>query len=64
VRFVERDGEVVQARPGAAGRGVYTCPDLACFQAATARRGFARVLRRPVRVDPSLARLYTGGSHG
>jgi hypothetical protein len=30
-----------------------------CFERARSRRAFARVLRRTVLVDPSLARLYT-----
>jgi predicted RNA-binding protein YlxR (DUF448 family) len=63
VRFVEQDGRLATGRK-LPGRGAYTCRDLACFERAAQRRGFARVLRRPVRVDPSLARLYTGGSHG
>jgi len=44
------------------GRGAYTCRRLQCFERAVANRGFARTLRRPVRVDRSLARLYTRGS--
>ena len=62
VRFVARDGVLVHGHPGA-GRGVYTCRQLACFEAATAQRGFARTLKQPVRVDPALARLYTGGAN-
>ena len=41
------------------GRGVYTCPRLACFERARSRRAFDRVLHRTVSVDPALARLYT-----
>ena len=41
------------------GRGVYTCRRLACFERARAHRGFNRILRRTVRVEESLARLYT-----
>ena len=63
VRFAACDGELVAGRT-APGRGAYTCRSLVCFERASAQRGFARVLRRPVRIDPSLARLYTGGSHG
>jgi hypothetical protein len=57
-RFTARDGELV---PGAEapGRGAYTCKRLACFERAQAQRGFARALRQRVRVDPTLARLYT-----
>ena len=41
------------------GRGVYTCRRLQCFERARAQRGFNRVLRKTLRVDPSLGRLYT-----
>ena len=41
------------------GRGVYTCRRLSCFERARASRGFNRVLRRTVQVDPDLARYYT-----
>ena len=58
IRFTAADGELV---PGdAPGRGVYTCTRLACFERARSRRAFNRTLRRSVRVDPGLARLYTG----
>jgi uncharacterized protein len=63
VRFAARDGELVAGRT-VPGRGAYTCRSLACFERASSQRAFARVLRLPVRVEPSLARLYTGGSHG
>jgi predicted RNA-binding protein YlxR (DUF448 family) len=58
LRFVAHDGALM---PGAKapGRGVYTCRRLACFERAAARGAFNRVLRRNVRVDPALARLYT-----
>jgi predicted RNA-binding protein YlxR (DUF448 family) len=42
-----------------AGRGVYTCRRLACFERAKAHRGFNRTLRKTVVVDDLLARLYT-----
>jgi predicted RNA-binding protein YlxR (DUF448 family) len=58
-RFAARDGELVRAGPQDAGRSVYTCRRLACFERAAARRAFARTLRAPVKVDPELARLYT-----
>jgi predicted RNA-binding protein YlxR (DUF448 family) len=45
--------------PGS-GRGAYTCRRLPCFERAAARLAFNRILRRTVRVDPSLSRLYTG----
>jgi hypothetical protein len=38
---------------------VYTCHRLACFERALTRRAFNRTLRRTVRVDPTLSRLYT-----
>lgn len=62
VRFVAREGVLVAGRT-APGRGAYTCRDAACFERAAARRGFARALRRPVRVDPALVRIYTAESH-
>jgi predicted RNA-binding protein YlxR (DUF448 family) len=58
VRFGARNGELVSGRE-VAGRGAYTCKRLVCFERAAAQRAFARVLRETVRVDPSLARLYT-----
>jgi predicted RNA-binding protein YlxR (DUF448 family) len=61
-RFHAEADELV---PGAGeGRGVYTCHRLQCFERATARRGFNRILRRTIRVDPDLSRLYTGMSNG
>lgn len=60
VRFIARDGALV-VQPYGEGRGVYTCRDRACFDQAFGRRAFARVLRQPVTVDPSLSSdLYTG----
>jgi predicted RNA-binding protein YlxR (DUF448 family) len=58
MRFVAQAGTLT---PGAQapGRGVYTCRRLQCFERAAANRGFARTLRTPVRVEPTLARLYT-----
>jgi predicted RNA-binding protein YlxR (DUF448 family) len=58
LRFVARDGTLVHSYRGP-GRGVYTCPRLACFERAAERRAFNRTLRQTVRVDPELARLYT-----
>jgi predicted RNA-binding protein YlxR (DUF448 family) len=63
VRFAEVDG-VLTPGAGTPGRGVYTCARGTCFEQATARRAFSRSLRRPVRVEPELARLYTEVSHG
>jgi predicted RNA-binding protein YlxR (DUF448 family) len=60
LRFREESGALV---PGAGpGRGAYTCHRLACFERALARRAFNRTLRRTVRVDPALSRLYTEAS--
>jgi predicted RNA-binding protein YlxR (DUF448 family) len=61
MRFVAREGQLVAGRTEP-GRGAYTCRRLHCFERAVANRGFARTLRKPIRVDQSLARLYTGGS--
>jgi predicted RNA-binding protein YlxR (DUF448 family) len=62
-RFTARDGMLVPGRE-APGRGAYTCRRLACFERAQAQRGFARVLRQSIRVDPELARLYTEEANG
>jgi predicted RNA-binding protein YlxR (DUF448 family) len=59
IRFVERDGMLTPSERGT-GRGVYTCRRLSCFERAAERRAFSRTLRRSVRVEPELARLYTG----
>jgi uncharacterized protein len=62
LRFVCERGELA---PGAdrPGRGAYTCRRLACFERAASRRAFSRTLRQTVRVDPTLATLYTD-THG
>ena len=60
LRFAAQDGRLVPGR--LPGRGVYTCPRLACFERAVARRSFSRVLKQTVVVDPALARLYTVSS--
>jgi predicted RNA-binding protein YlxR (DUF448 family) len=62
-RFAARGGVLVPGRE-APGRGAYTCRRLVCFEQAQAQRGFARVLRQSVRVDPELARLYTEEANG
>jgi hypothetical protein len=59
VRFGSVDGRLTAGR-NIPGRGVYTCRRLACFERAVASRGFNRVLRRTVVIDPDLARNYTG----
>jgi predicted RNA-binding protein YlxR (DUF448 family) len=58
LRFVAQAGVLTPSRT-APGRGVYTCRRLACFERAAGNRAFARVLRRPVRVESSPAALYT-----
>ena len=60
LRFAAVEGALTPGRR-LPGRGVYTCRRLQCFERALARRSFARVLRRTVTVDPTLARLYTDG---
>ena len=56
VRFAAQDGALVPGS-GRPGRGVYTCRRLACFERATSRRAFSRVLRENVTVDPELSLL-------
>jgi predicted RNA-binding protein YlxR (DUF448 family) len=58
VRFGAVDGRLTMGRT-VPGRGVYTCRRLACFERARASRGFNRILRETVQVDPDLARYYT-----
>jgi predicted RNA-binding protein YlxR (DUF448 family) len=58
VRFGSVEGVLTIGRT-LGGRGVYTCRRLACFERARASRGFNRVLRRNVFVDPDLSRHYT-----
>ena len=58
VRFGSVEGRLTIGRT-IPGRGVYTCRRLPCFERAVAHRAFARVLRRPVRIDPALEALYT-----
>ena len=58
LRFAARSGALVAGRTEP-GRGAYTCRSSACFERAVATRGFARVLRQTVEIDPALARLYT-----
>jgi uncharacterized protein len=58
LRFAAVDGVL---RPGRTlpGRGAYTCLRLPCFERAVATRGFSRVLRQTVKIEPKLAGLYT-----
>ena len=58
VRFGCLDGYLTVGRT-VPGRGVYTCRRLVCFERAVASRGFNRVLRRTLLVEPELARHYT-----
>jgi predicted RNA-binding protein YlxR (DUF448 family) len=58
IRFVAHGGSLTAGRR-LPGRGAYTCRRLACFERAAAHRAFNRTLRQTVRVDPTLARLYT-----
>jgi predicted RNA-binding protein YlxR (DUF448 family) len=58
VRFGSVDGCLTVGRT-IPGRGVYTCPRLVCYERAVASRGFSRVLRHSVIVEPDLARHYT-----
>ena len=52
---------LVELVPGRGlGWGSYTCPRLQCFERAVAGRAFNRILRSNLRIDPALARLYTG----
>jgi uncharacterized protein len=60
VRFAAVDGQLAPGRT-LPGRGVYTCPQLECFDQAQARRAFARVLRCHVTVEQELRRIYTDG---
>ena len=62
-RFVAHEGVLIPGRT-LPGRGAYTCRRLACFERALARRSFARVLKRTVKVEQALARLYTEESNG
>jgi predicted RNA-binding protein YlxR (DUF448 family) len=63
LRFAAREGALVAGRREP-GRGAYTCRSLACFERATQRGVFPRVLRQHVRVGPELRRLYTDVTHG
>ena len=58
LRFGSVDGRLTVGRT-LPGRGAYTCRRLVCFERAIAARGFNRVLRRTVLVEPELARHYT-----
>ena len=59
VRLSAPDG-VLRAGTPPVGRSAYTCRRLSCYERAVSRRAFNRTLKRTVRVEPELARLYTG----
>jgi predicted RNA-binding protein YlxR (DUF448 family) len=63
LRFAAREGVLVPGRREP-GRGAYTCRSLPCFERATQRGVFARILRKHVRVGPELRRLYTDAASG
>jgi len=58
VRFGSVEGRLSVGRT-IPGRGAYTCRRLACFERAIAARGFDRVLRRTMLVEPEVVRHYT-----
>ncbi|CAN0498332.1 unnamed protein product, partial [Phaeothamnion confervicola] len=49
-----------------AGRGLYVCPQVACFERAVARRAFGRGarVRGELRVDPQLGEGFESGVNG
>ncbi len=58
-RFTAPDGTLrLDGERRVPGRGVYTCPQAACVERAATRGGFARTLRRPVRVPDALYALF------
>jgi predicted RNA-binding protein YlxR (DUF448 family) len=58
LRFAAVDGVLAPGRT-LPGRGAYTCSRLQCFERAVANRGFSRVLRQTVKIEPALSTLYT-----
>lgn len=58
LRFTAQEGALTPGRR-LPGRAAYTCRRLSCFDRAVTRRAFNRSLRRTVKVDPALQRLYT-----
>ena len=58
LRFAAVEGALRAGRT-LPGRGAYTCRRLQCFERAVANRGFSRVLRQTVKIEPALSRLYT-----
>jgi uncharacterized protein len=62
LRFAAPEGTLVADRGRRlAGRGAYTCRSVACFERARTRRGFARTLRRTVRVPAELKQDLVDG---
>ena len=59
VRLVLAEGRVIAARPGAAGRSAYLCPEAECLEAAEKKRAFARAFRGPATLDPGVRESFT-----
>jgi predicted RNA-binding protein YlxR (DUF448 family) len=58
-RFTAPDGTLrLDTGRKAPGRGVYTCRSAGCVERARSHGGFARTLRRPVRVPDALDVLF------
>jgi uncharacterized protein len=58
-RFTAPDGTLhPDTGRKAPGRGVYTCRSAGCVERARSHGGFARTLRRPVRVPDALDVLF------
>jgi uncharacterized protein len=56
VRFAAPEGTLAaDPERRVPGRGAYTCPSVACFERAVARRAFDRTLRRRVAVPAGFA---------
>ena len=58
MRLAAVDGVLREGRT-LPGRGAYTCRRLPCFERALAQRSFNRILRQNVKIEPTLAHLYT-----
>jgi predicted RNA-binding protein YlxR (DUF448 family) len=51
VRLGAREGRLTPVAGGGPGRSAYVCADVACFDKAARRGGFARALRARVTID-------------